>query len=115
MKHILGPLTAFYTYDYLIDKFSIVWRTTNFPALPLQLFTAAFSSYLAAFFTYPFVHTVREMVDFWPKHNNYDPWQGNYRKAASWLWFSHSWSNAFPGIFHNYFWHVVPLYLSHYL
>jgi solute carrier family 25 oxoglutarate transporter 11 len=50
------------------------------------------------------------MVDLWPKKNGVDIWQGNYRKAASWLWFAApSWNIAFPGLFKNYFWHVAPM------
>ena len=49
------------------------------------------------------------MVDLWPKKNGVDIWQGNYRKAATWLWFGPSWNIAFPGFFSNYFWKVGPM------
>ena len=77
--------------------------------LPIKAFCAAFATYLAAVFTYPFAHSVREMVDFWPKKDGIDPFQGNYRKAAVWLWYGPSWLIAFPGFFNRYFWHVAPL------
>jgi solute carrier family 25 oxoglutarate transporter 11 len=50
------------------------------------------------------------MVDLWPKKNGIDPFNGNYRKAATWLWFGPSWNLAFPGLFKNFFWHVAPMY-----
>jgi hypothetical protein len=50
------------------------------------------------------------MVDFWPKKNGVDVFQGNYRKAATWLYFTApSWNIAFPGFFKLYFWNVAPL------
>jgi hypothetical protein len=59
VKHIIGPFTAFYTYDWVIDKISILWRVTNFPVLPCVLFAASLGTYLGAVFTYPFAHTAR--------------------------------------------------------
>lgn len=110
MKHTLGPFTAFYTFDWLKDKLSVMWRTSNIPSWPILAIVAGFSAYLGAVFSYPFAHTVREMVDLWPKKNGVDMFQGNYRKAASWLWFaSPSWNLAFPGFFRIYFWNVFPM------
>ena len=54
VKHTLGPFTAFYSYDWLIDKLSIAWRVGNMPVLPVVCFSALLSTYLAAAFTYPF-------------------------------------------------------------
>lgn len=79
--------------------------------LPIKAFCAAFATYLGAVFSYPFANAVREMVDFWPKKDGIDPWQGNYRKAATWLWYGPSWLIAYPGLFNRYFWHVAPLYI----
>lgn len=65
---------------------------------------------IGAAFSHPFAHTTREMVDFWPKKNGVDVFQGNYRKAATWLWFTApTWNIAFPGFFKLYFWNVAPL------
>jgi len=52
------------------------------------------------------------MVDLWPKKNGVDIFQGNYRKAASWLWFTApTWNISFPGFMNLYFWKVFPLYI----
>lgn len=109
MKHILGPFTLFYSYDWLIDKLSVLWRTSNNPMLPIKALTAAFVTWIATFATYPFVHSVRDMVDLWPKKDGVDPFKGNYRRAAVWLWYGPSWLMAYPGMFTRYFWHVAPL------
>lgn len=58
-KHILGPFTAFFIYDFMIDKVSVLWRVASMPVLPLSLFCASFATYMAAVFTYPVAHTVR--------------------------------------------------------
>ena len=110
MKHTLGPFTLFYSYDWLKDKLSWMQRVGNMPVLPTNVFNASIATYLACVFTYPFAVTAREMVDIWPKKNGIDPWAGNYRKAATWLWFGPSWNIGFPGLFKRYFWHVAPMY-----
>ena len=109
-KHTLGPFTAFYSYDWLIDKLSIIWRTSNNPVLPVKLFAATFATWLGVNFSYPFAHAVREMVDLWPKKNGVDLWKGNYRKAAVSLWYGPSWNIGFAGLYNRYFWNVAPLY-----
>ena len=58
-KHILGPFTSFYTFDWLKDKTSIIYRTTNSPQWPTIWICAAFSTFLGAVFSYPFAHTAR--------------------------------------------------------
>lgn len=105
----MGPFTAFYSFDWLKDKSSIIYRTSNTPKWPTIWICAAISTYLGAVFSYPFAHTAREMVDFWPKKNGVDIFQGNYRKAAAWLWFGAStWNISFPGFMKLYFWKVFP-------
>jgi hypothetical protein len=111
IKHIFGPFTSFLIYDWLIDKVSVLWRNTNFPILPLQLFCAAFGTYFGAVFTYPFAYMSREMVDLWPKKNGIDPFGGNYRKASVYMWMTETFLNYYPGFFKKYFWHVVPQYI----
>ncbi len=54
MKHILGPFTLFYTYDWLKDKMSWMHRVGNMPILPTNIFNATIATYLAAVFVYPF-------------------------------------------------------------
>jgi len=93
----------------LKDKTSIAFRVSNTPKWPTIWICAGFSAYLATVFTYPFVHTSKEMVDIWPKKGGVDIFQGNYRKAAMWLWFSApSWNISFPGFFKLYFWKAFP-------
>jgi hypothetical protein len=94
----------------MIDKVSVLWRATNMPVLPLVLFSATFGTYLGAVFTYPFAHTVREMVDIWPKKGGVDPFGGNYRKASIYVWFHQNILGFYPGFFKNYFWHIAPQY-----
>ena len=111
-KHILGPFTSFFSYDWLVDKLSVIWRTTDTPIWPVKLCCATIASYLATVFTYPFVFAVKDMVDLWPKKDGIDPFKGNYRSAASWLWYGPSWNIGFPGLFKRYFWHYFPLHLT---
>jgi hypothetical protein len=47
------------------------------------------------------------MVDLWPKRG-IDAFNGNYRKAAVYFWFSSNVVNFYPGFFKNYFWHIAP-------
>ena len=112
---VVGPFTAFFVYDWLIDKISVLWRLGSMPVLPCVLFTISFSTYLAAAFTYPFAHSVREMVDFWPKKDGLDPFKGNYRKASTFVWFHQNILGFYPGFFKNYFWHIAPQYAILYL
>jgi solute carrier family 25 (mitochondrial oxoglutarate transporter), member 11 len=112
IKHSIGPFTAFYCYDWLIDKFSLFWRVSSMPVLPNVLICATFGTYLGAVFTYPFAHTVREMVDFWPKKDGIDAFGGNYRKASVYVWFHQNILGFYPGFFKNYFWHIAPQYFS---
>jgi hypothetical protein len=49
------------------------------------------------------------MVDLWPKKNGVDIFQGNYRKAATWLWLAApTWNISFPGFMRLYFWKTFP-------
>ena len=80
------------------------------PVLPCVLTAAAFGVYLGAAFTYPFAHTAREMVDLWPKKNGIDQFDGNYRKASTYIWFHQNILGFYPGFFKNYFWHIAPQY-----
>jgi len=48
------------------------------------------------------------MVEMWPKENGVCRFDGNYRKAAVWLWYHEFGSNAFPGFFNNYFYRTFP-------
>lgn len=88
-----------------------MYRVSNTPKWPTIWACAAISTYLAAVFTYPFAHAVREIVDLWPKKNGVDIFEGNYRKAAAWLWFgAPTWNISFPGFMRLYFWKVFPQY-----
>lgn len=55
----MGPFTMFYTYDWVKDKTSIMYRVSNTPKWPVIWAVAAFSTYLGAVFSYPFAHTCR--------------------------------------------------------
>lgn len=110
IKHSIGPFSAFFLYDFLIDKLSVLWRNTNVPVLPLIFLSATVGTYFGACFTYPFAHTVREMVDFWPRKDGVDPFNGNYRKASIYMWLHQNILGYYPGFFKNYFWHIAPQY-----
>lgn len=110
IKHTLMPFTAFFSYDWLVDKLSVIWRTSNTPMWPVKLFCAGFSTWLGAVFSYPFAVAIREMTDLHPKINGVDLYQGNYRKALSVLWYNGEWNAGWAGLFHRYFWFVAPLY-----
>lgn len=114
VKHILGPFTAFYSFDWLVDKLSVLWRASNMPILPCKIFAAGLGTYLGCVFSYPFSIMARNYVDFLPKKNGVDPFDGNYRKAAVFIWFSPQVTSSWYGMFKTYFWHVAPqYYLSH--
>lgn len=66
-KHFLAPFTYFLTFDWVIDKFSIMWRISDVPRWSLAAIAAAFSVTLASFMTYPISNVSKEMVDLWPK------------------------------------------------
>jgi len=54
-------------------------------------------------FSYPWANTIVEMVDFWPKEKGgVCTWNGNYRRAAVWLYYHEYTTNLFPGFIKNY-------------
>jgi solute carrier family 25 oxoglutarate transporter 11 len=108
MKHTLGFGTLFLTFDWLIDKLSVMWRISDVPRYLLAAMSAGFSCTLTAFFVYPFSNTVREMVEKWPKKDGICPYDGSYRKAMHYLWYSDFWNTAFPGLFKSFYWHHAP-------
>ena len=57
--------------------------------------------------TYP-VETARQMIEVWSKKNGVYPYDGNYRKAFSYLWYSECWNHSFPGFLKLYFWKQAP-------
>lgn len=59
MKHIVGPFTSFYIFDWLKDKTSIVYRTSNTPQWPTIWICASIATYFGTVFSYPFAHTAR--------------------------------------------------------
>jgi hypothetical protein len=109
LKNFFGTLTLFFTFDFLKDKLSFMWRVSEIPYFPVKIFMLTFSTYFACIFSYPWAVTIKEMVDLWPKEKGgVCTFDNNYRKAAVWLWY-HDWSNTyFPGMFNNYVWRVGP-------
>lgn len=109
LKNFFQTFTLFYTYDFLKDKCSWLWRIMDTPYLPSKIFLASFSTYMACLFSYPWAVVVREAVDFWPQtKNGVSRFNGNYRKAGVWLWYHDFGNNMFPGFFNNYFWKQAP-------
>jgi len=108
MKHTLGFFTLFLTFDWLIDKFSVMWRISDVPRYLLAAIAAGFSATLTSVFIYPFSNTTREMVEKWPKKDGVCPYDGSYRKALHYLWYSDFWNTAWPGMFKNFYWHHAP-------
>jgi len=47
----------FYTFDFIKDKGSWMWRVGDTPYWPAKVAFAAFSSYLACVFSYPWAVT----------------------------------------------------------
>jgi len=66
------------------------------------------ASFMGCVFSYPWAVIVRDMVEMWPKENGKCRFDGNYRKAAVWLWYHEMGSNAFPGFFNRYFYKTFP-------
>mmetsp|Transcript_74730 Transcript_74730/g.112640 ORF Transcript_74730/g.112640 Transcript_74730/m.112640 type:complete len:123 (-) Transcript_74730:32-400(-) len=86
-----------------------MWRVNDIPYLPSIFSIAAFSTYLACAFSYPWAVTIREMVDFWPKEKGgVCTFDNNYRKAAVFAYYHKTGNNLFPGFFNNYFWKNSP-------
>lgn len=109
VRNFFQTFTLFYTYDFLKDKCSWLWRIMDTPYLPSRMFLAGFSTYLACALSYPWAVMTRELVDFWPKtKDGVCQFNGNYRKAGVWLWYHQYQSNLFPGFFNNYFWKQAP-------
>lgn len=108
VKNFFQTFTLFYTFDFIRDKFSWIWRVGEVPYTPTSIAMMTFSSWLACVFSYPWAVTAREMVDFWPKPNGVCQFDNNYRKAMVWIYY-HEWSsNYFAGFFKNYFWKQFP-------
>jgi len=101
-RNFLQTLTLLFTFDFLKDKTSFIWRVGEVPYFPCKVAIAGISTYLALIFSYP-MYVTREMVDFWPKNKDLpDIWKGNYRKAAAWMWCSDYYNNLYPGMLKNY-------------
>ena len=107
IHHIYSTFTLFYCYDWLRDKLSFTYRASVYPREASLLFSAVVSTMITGVLTYP-VQTAREMIDSWPKKNGICPYDGNYRKAFNYLWYSECWNHAFPGFLKTYFWHYAP-------
>lgn len=110
MKNFFQTATLLFAYDYLKDKFgAVTYRISEFPYALTKSICALTAVYFACVFSYPWAVTIREMVDFWPKEKGgVCTFQGNYRKAAVWLWYHDFGSNYFPGFMNNYFWRQAP-------
>lgn len=108
IKHAVGPFIMLFVYDWSIDKLSVLWRIASMPVLPIVTFTALFSTYLGALVTYPFAVKAREYVDLAPYKGGLEPFDGNYRKAAYWIWTTDGNVKFFGGFFKNYFWNIAP-------
>jgi solute carrier family 25 oxoglutarate transporter 11 len=52
-KHFMSVFTPFLTFDWTIDKFSIMWRISEVPRYALAAVAAAFSVTLGAIMIYP--------------------------------------------------------------
>jgi solute carrier family 25 oxoglutarate transporter 11 len=110
MRNFFQTATMMYSYDWLKDKFgTVTFRMSDFPYALTKSIIAFVSVYFACVFSYPFAVTIKEMVDLWPKEKGgVCTFQGNYRKAAVWLWYHDFGSNYFPGFMNNYFWRQAP-------
>lgn len=47
----------FYTFDFIKDKASVIWRVGDCPYYPFKVIIAAFSAYLGCVFSYPWAVT----------------------------------------------------------
>ncbi|EGR29516.1 oxoglutarate malate translocator protein, putative [Ichthyophthirius multifiliis] len=107
LRNFFQTYTLLYTYDFLQDKMSFIWRVGEQSELVWKGVIASLSTLFACLTSYPFM-VAREMVDFWPKQNGVCPWNGNYRKASVWIYYHELSSNIFAGMFSNYFFKVAP-------
>jgi len=108
-RNFFQTFTMLFMYDWLKDKVGgVTTRISDFPFPITKFCIAAMSVYFGVIFSYPWGVVVKEMVDFWPKEKGVCRFDGNYRKAAVWLWYHDFGSNLFPGMFNNYFWRSAP-------
>lgn len=119
MRNFIQTLTMFYTYDWMKDKIgAATHRISDFPLPIVKGLIGGLSVYLACVFSYPFGVMIREMVEYWPKEKDgTSTWQGNYRRAAVWLWYHEYGSNFLPGFVTQYFtrnapWMLLTLWIS---
>ena len=61
VHHIYSTFVLFYSYDWLKDKLSVMYRTSNYPREIPLMFSALVSTMITAVMTYP-VETARQMV-----------------------------------------------------
>lgn len=108
VRNFLQTFTIFFTFDFVKDKASWIWKLGECPYLPCKITIAAFSAYLGCLFTFPFAVISKEMIEYWPKENGVCSWQGNYRKAMVWLWYTENVSTMYHGFFRNYFFYQFP-------
>lgn len=58
-RNFLSTLTMFYTYDFLKDKCSFMWRVGDMPFPPVKAFLIGFSAWISLVFSYPFAETAK--------------------------------------------------------
>lgn len=109
-RNFFQTLTLLFSYDWLKDKFgTVTFRISDYPYGLVKGTMALISVYLACLFSYPWAVTIKEMVDLWPKEKGgVCTFQGNYRKAAVWLWYHETTNTSFPGFMNNYFYRQAP-------
>ncbi|CAD8135376.1 unnamed protein product [Paramecium octaurelia] len=101
-RNFFQTLTLLYSFDWMKDKLSVFTRVAEIPYFPVKVLNCFLSTYLAILTSYSLSQVTREMVELWPKPNGVCPYDGNYRKAATHIWYARNLNNYFPGMLRNY-------------
>lgn len=96
-----------YLYDFMYDKLRILEVAGDNTKGITKGFAAGFATFWACFASMPWDVTVRRLVEFSPKVDGKNVFDGNYRKGLSYLWYYKFQGQYFHG-FSSYFWRQAP-------
>jgi solute carrier family 25 oxoglutarate transporter 11 len=96
-----------YLYDFSYDKLRVLEIAGEHPSGLLKFSAAGFATFWACFASMPWDVTVRRLVEFTPKIDGKNIFDGNYRKAFSYLWYYKIMAQYYHG-FSTFFWRQAP-------
>jgi len=96
-----------YLFDFAYDKVRVFEEGMDSPRFLGKFAAASFATGWACFASMPWDVTVRRLVEFTPQIDGKNAFDGNYRKALSYLWYYKQMGQYFVG-FNAYFWKNAP-------